>query len=124
MMSEASKPPIITPETEDFPPFYRFVFGTTKGETNSEVPSLKGVEPDVQGMVVGRTRVEVEMLSPLRWGGMSHATRVRSKPHHSIIWCGATIHRLDGYTTRSQEIIIHGEPKLHAGGRRRQQLTN
>ena len=88
MMSEASKPPIITPETEDFPPFYRFVFGNAQGETNSEVLSLEGVEPDVQGRDVGgRTRVEVEMLSPLRWGGMSHATRVHSASQlYHLVW--------------------------------------
>ena len=31
-MSEASEPPIIAPDTEDFPPFYRFVFGTVQGK--------------------------------------------------------------------------------------------
>ena len=31
-MSEASKPPIIASDTEDFPPFYRFVFGTVQGK--------------------------------------------------------------------------------------------
>ena len=34
-----------------------------------------------------------------------------------------TIHELDGYATRSQEIRVYGEPKLHAAARW-QQLTN